>query len=452
MKKIITICALFAMSAVVMAGIQESFTILKHTLIADDKSSFIRTWKKISSKAKKKLTKIRSNCTDKYTLLHFACNKGMTEIIELLLSYGAEVDSRYANSGKTPLMIAAENKSIDVCKILLDNNADADAIVPSGMSVIHLVCIVNDISILTALLNRCQNIDAQDRNGQTALHYVVASNMIEHAKLLLSAHASVSITNNRNETPIFLTMNNSALFNILLNMTSDINHADFVGNTLLHHAIIQGNIDAMRALLELDADINVDIANNYGTTPLHHTILYQLHYTPNNNVTMEENTYIKKHRTIQMLNILVNKGADVNIANNNNLTPLHTAASFSSIETIKILLDNNADTNSVDKHGHTILHSAIYCKNAVALRFLFDSSMFTSDNKYFWSNLIKFTQSKSDKPCLTALLDYLRRIDEEIDTFDHEIDALMSNPSVLKKSYFGGLLATGKYDIDLKYK
>jgi ankyrin repeat protein len=59
------------------------------------------------------------------TPLYMACQSGSTSMIELLLKHGADVNQ--ANSlGTTPLMIASASGSAEVVKVLLDHGADAN--------------------------------------------------------------------------------------------------------------------------------------------------------------------------------------------------------------------------------------------------------------------------------------------------------------------------------------
>lgn len=61
--------------------------------------------------------------------------------------------------------------------------------------------------------------------------------------------------------------------------------------------------------------------------------------------------------TIQV-SLLLECGADPNIRNKNNETPLHWACRMSSLKAATILLDNGADINATDASGSTPLHCA----------------------------------------------------------------------------------------------
>ena len=59
----------------------------------------------------------------RWNSLHWASRCGHVDVIELLLSYMTDIESRTA-SGRTPLMIAAENGKLQALKCLISRGAD----------------------------------------------------------------------------------------------------------------------------------------------------------------------------------------------------------------------------------------------------------------------------------------------------------------------------------------
>ena len=61
---------------------------------------------------------------------------------------------------------------------------------------------------------------------------------------------------------------------------------------------------------------------------------------------------------IDVVKLLLNKGADPNMENLNGLTPLHRAAYHGTRDMVKLLLDNGAEPDRADRDGRTPLHWA----------------------------------------------------------------------------------------------
>lgn len=69
----------------------------------------------------------------KRTLLHHASEYGQTEVIELLLKKGAQVNV-IDSDGLTPLLLAIYEDQLDCAKLLLDHGANKNGKTPLGKS------------------------------------------------------------------------------------------------------------------------------------------------------------------------------------------------------------------------------------------------------------------------------------------------------------------------------
>ena len=74
--------------------------------------------------------------------------------------------------------------------------------------------------------------------------------------------------------------------------------------------------------------------------------------------SMEENDK-GDDKTLEIVKLLLDNGADVNVHDENGLTPLHNASLFKTSEIVEFLLDRGADIEARDNFGDTALHWAV---------------------------------------------------------------------------------------------
>ena len=125
------------------------------------------------------------------TLLAYACSLSFTEIIRLLIRYGAPVDAT-DEKGNTALikMCLAGEMNADTVKVLLELHADVNKPDRRGQTPLMLACAGFSVPLVEALLDARAAVNAVDDLGRTALYHVLSSSAL---KLLLSRGADVNI-------------------------------------------------------------------------------------------------------------------------------------------------------------------------------------------------------------------------------------------------------------------
>jgi len=109
------------------------------------------------------------------------------------------------------------------------------------------------------------------------------------------------------------------------------------GTTLLHLATSRDSVDVVEFLLEKGAE--VDIRDGDGYTPLHDAA---------------------GQNALKVAQLLIEQGATVDALCQDSSTPLHRASACGRVEMIELLLDNGADINAIDGISRsTPLHNAI---------------------------------------------------------------------------------------------
>lgn len=98
---------------------------------------------------------INVNCANYkgYTPLHAAAVYGQTNILKMLIGYGADVNSLTISEQYTALHLAVQNRMNEIVNVLLDfEKCDLNKQDNCGNSVLHYACLVGDADIISRLL------------------------------------------------------------------------------------------------------------------------------------------------------------------------------------------------------------------------------------------------------------------------------------------------------------
>ena len=123
-------------------------------------------------------------CPIKDTALIVASNNGHTDIVEMLLKAGADVDARN-KYGYTALIEASWGSHIDIVRMLLKAGADVNAQNHFGYTALIEASINgNTTDIVEMLLDAGADVNVRDISGQTALMNAMRKDHIGKIELL----------------------------------------------------------------------------------------------------------------------------------------------------------------------------------------------------------------------------------------------------------------------------
>ncbi|KAI5748310.1 hypothetical protein M8J77_024149 [Diaphorina citri] len=175
------------------------------------------------------------------------------------------------------------------------------------------------------LVKHGANVNVADLWKFTPLHEAAAKGKADIVRLLLQHGADPSKKNRDGATPLDLVREGDQDVSDLLR-----------GNSALLDAAKKGNLGRVQKLLTAD-NINCRDAQGRNSTPLHLAAGY-------NNVDVAE--------------LLLEKGADVNAQDKGGLIPLHNASSYGHLDIAALLIKHKTVVNATDKWGFTPLHEA----------------------------------------------------------------------------------------------
>lgn len=195
-----------------------------------------------------------------WTALIWAARNGRTEIVNLLLDSGANVNA-ITKDGFTALVHAIDNKHQETAHLLLERGANPNLVEDNCSPAISLAASYGFADLVQAIIDRGGNVKGLDNWGHTALENSVAKNQPEILRLLLrhGFHANSLGRDDINIPPLHIAAAQDALecAQILLDQGAEIDAKDELnGVTALMFALdeISGPRVA-RLLIERGADI-----------------------------------------------------------------------------------------------------------------------------------------------------------------------------------------------------
>jgi ankyrin repeat protein len=277
------------------------------------------------------------------------CEQECLASAEKLIKEGSDVDV-VDNEGRTALHYAAESGHEAIVAELIKAGSDVDVVDKEGRTELHYAAQNGYEAIVAQLIPKVDDINVKDNEGITALMAVASckKRSLLNTEKLITAGADVNIRGKKGETALILACqrgHEDIVMKLLENQSIDINATTSGGDTALIGACEKGDFLYSRitvTLLNRGADVN--LANNEGVTPL---MMASKH---DRDVSLINEDY-----TIENL---IAAGADVNHQSTSGQTALMVACEGRLLSITEILLKSGANVNLPDGEGMTPLIKA----------------------------------------------------------------------------------------------
>jgi ankyrin repeat protein len=268
--------------------------------------------------------------------IHIATELGLGAVVDALLRAGANINiSTKADLGLAPIHVAVALKKKRMMDLLIAKGADVNIPNVIGQTALHILANMDwalGEVVAKKLIDRGADVNRTDYSGYSPLHFAAKHGSLRLCQLFVEHKADVNARceNTENFTPLALAVQHGYTGVAIWLLD---NGASGFG-TPAHWPCIRGEVYLFDKLVKAGMSLSTP-----RRTPL-------LHYA------------VQTYDNVDMVNFLVDKDVDLDETGLRGNTALHKAMVASHCESAKILLQRGADACIVNEEGLTPLDLA----------------------------------------------------------------------------------------------
>ena len=313
--------------------------------------------------------KINQAARNQETAVFKAVQQNSVTLVKALIERGADLD--LATSYQAPIHVALKNQVAEIVSLLIATIKNIEAKNSDSQTPLIMAVVTGTDAQVSQLLARGAQVDNSSGSKESPLHMATSHNYLQKMNLLIAAKANVNALTVEGKSPLFYSTATSAI-EILLQAKAQVNTTSTAGSTPLSTFVNSDNTQLALYLADRGADVNwkdgkkrslleISVLSNNMTLAA-----YFLQKKINaNDMNLGGETCLFSARTIEMVNLLVANGADINFKSKDSETILsQKIAQYNGYATkdllslIRRLLELGASTELRDLNGNSFLHLA----------------------------------------------------------------------------------------------
>ncbi|XP_069699656.1 uncharacterized protein [Periplaneta americana] len=352
--------------------------------------------------------------------LHVAAlNEDKVCVLKLLDSQQCDVNEK-DEGGRTPLHLAVMNHiechheyhgnyeairnttTHKVLEILLDHGADCS--IEDEVLCCQPLTLADRFgawSVVEKLLER----HAQNSDISFSLEHIKSKELLERNLTMVAEGGYINIAK-------FL-FNSGVSVQHPVRVTSNNWRWEAVTGTMLHVAAVAGKVEMVEFLLNAakkelkDSNMTYlekadDNSRRYNVNMLSHMDEYINMQDDMDNTAL---SYAIQHGHVQIVTLLIDRGADCNLRNKNDDSPLVLATRYRHVDIVKLLIQKGADVNARTKYGVSVIMAAAECGLVEVVCLLIDKGANINERNTYGESAILIAAKESEKDIIFLLVE-----------------------------------------------
>lgn len=303
-----------------------------------------------------------------FRVLYMAINRGMSDLVELLLTRNFDPE-RLRGKSNPALNVAARGGHSRIVQQLMSAGSDIYDRDMTGCTALIRAAQGGHRKVIQQLIDAGSDVNARDAGGNSALHRAARGGYSQAIQQLMAAGSDAHARNQSGSSALMLAAQGgfSKVAEQLIAVGLDVNARDDTDCSALMFAAQGGYIEVVEQLIAAGADVNArevegNSAVDFAAWDAHDKVVAQLTDAGAEfpaDFSFPAAIRLNKGSTV---NLLLRHGAAFDTPDNNGRTPLFHAAEAGFLQIVKLLLKSGANTNWTDLQGRTALFSAVESK------------------------------------------------------------------------------------------